>query len=72
MAKRKRASTAYQLERQQYWRQMISQWQQSGLSQAAFCRRHTLQTQQFSRWKIELAKVSKAAPKPPPEFFTWV
>lgn len=61
MAKRKRASSAYQLERRQYWREMISQWQQSGLSQAAFCRRHTLQTQQFSKWKLHLAKESGSA-----------
>jgi hypothetical protein len=59
MAKRKRTFTAYQHKRHRYWRQMILKWRQSGLSQAAFCRRTRLQMQQLSKWKIRLAAISK-------------
>lgn len=65
MAKQKRRSSAYQIERQQYWQTMITKWRQSGLSQATFCRRHQLQTQQFSKWKLHLAKAAGTASKKP-------
>lgn len=36
------------------WRRRLSEWKRSGLSQAAFCRRHDLLEQQFSWWKQHL------------------
>ena len=64
MAKRKRKSSAYQLERQRYWQQMISKWRQSGLYQAAFCRSHKLDEQQFSKWKRQMSGISDSTPRP--------
>jgi hypothetical protein len=34
-----------------FWQLHIAQWQASGLSQASYCRQHTLHTHQFSYWK---------------------
>ena len=51
----KRRLSGDQVERRRYWRGMIAEWRQSGLSQSAFCRRHKLRVQQFSKWKICLA-----------------
>lgn len=53
------------------WRRRLSEWKRSGLSQAAFCRRHGLREQQFSWWKQRLgsrrpartATKAKVAPK---------
>lgn len=63
MAKQNRRSSEHQLKRQQYWQMIIAKWGKSGLSQAAFCRRHKLQAQQFSQWKVRLAKAAKIMPK---------
>ena len=34
-----------------FWRLHIAQWQASSLSQASYCRQHTLVTHQFRYWK---------------------
>lgn len=48
-----------ELERKrQYWREHINTWQNSGLSQTEYCRRHELTYHQFVYWR------EKFAPKP--------
>lgn len=42
------------LDRWDYWKKQIEQWQQSGLSQAEFCRQNGLVKQQLSKWKVKL------------------
>jgi transposase-like protein len=42
------------LDRWEYWKKQIQYWQQSGLSQAEFCRQNGLTTQQLSKWKRKL------------------
>ena len=36
------------------WQRRIGQWQRSGMSQAAFCRRHGLALATFSWWRARL------------------
>jgi hypothetical protein len=36
-----------------YWQQHISQWQQSGLSQAKYCKQHGLKANRFSYHKLK-------------------
>lgn len=44
-------------ERQEeFWRHAIRRWQQSGQSQAEFCRVEKLSASSFSQWKVMLAK----------------
>ena len=42
-------------ERARYWRRQLDRWERSGLSQAAYCRRHGLKAVTFSWWKRKLA-----------------
>ena len=42
-------------ERAQYWQGHLDRWARSGLSQAAFCRRHGLKAVTFGWWKRRLA-----------------
>jgi len=45
-------SRAEQLEQKRsYWKQQIEQWQQTGLSQAEYCRRNNLKHHQLVYWK---------------------
>jgi hypothetical protein len=45
-------SGAEQLEQKRsYWKQQIEQWQQTGLSQAEYCRRNNLKHHQLAYWK---------------------
>ena len=37
-----------------FWQQHISQWQQSGLSQAKYCKQHGLKVNRFSYHKLKL------------------
>lgn len=41
-------------ERARQWRRRLDQWERSGLSQAAFCRRHGLKAVTFGWWKRKL------------------
>jgi len=41
-------------ERAQYWQGHLDRWARSGLSQAAFCRRHGLKAVTFGSWKRKL------------------
>ena len=42
-------------ERARYWRRHVDRWERSGLSQAAYCRRHRLKAVAFGWWKRKLA-----------------
>jgi hypothetical protein len=41
-------------ERARYWQRHLDRWEQSGLSQAEFCRRRGLKAVTFSWWKKKL------------------
>jgi hypothetical protein len=50
-------SRAGQLEQKRtYWRQHIEHWQQTGLTQAEYCRRHNLKHYQLVYWKKRFSK----------------
>ena len=50
-------SRAEQLEQKRsYWKQQIEQWQQTGLSQAEYCRRNNLKHHQLVYWKKRYLK----------------
>ena len=45
-------SRAEQLEQKRsYWKQHIDSWQETGLTQAEYCRRHNLKHHQLVYWK---------------------
>ncbi len=48
-------------QRRRFWQQHVEGWQQSGLSQAAYCRSHDLKAQQFYRCR---RRILAAAPRP--------
>ncbi len=48
-------------QRRRFWQQHVEGWQQSGLSQIAYCRSHDLKVQQFYRWR---RRIMAAAPRP--------
>ncbi len=48
-------------QRRRFWQQHVEGWQQSGLSQIAYCRRHDLKAHQFYRWR---GRIMAAAPGP--------
>jgi len=46
-----------QLEQKRtYWKQHIDHWQQAGLTQAEYCRRHNLKHHQLVYWKKRFLK----------------
>lgn len=50
-------SRAEQLEQKRsYWKQQIEQWQQTGLTQAEYCRRNNLKHHQLVYWKRHYLK----------------
>lgn len=52
MSKIRRGGT----ERGRYWRRWLGKWEQSGLTQAEFCRRHGLKAGNFAWWKRKLSE----------------
>jgi hypothetical protein len=44
-----------QEERQQWWRQLVAQQEQSGLSIRAFCQQHRTSEHSFYQWRKRLA-----------------
>lgn len=51
-------SRAEDLEQKRiYWKQRIEHWQQTGLSQAEYCRRHNLKDHQLVYWRKRFLKV---------------
>jgi hypothetical protein len=47
-----------------YWQKHISQWSESGLTQAEYCRRNKLSAAAFNWWKRHLRKKSKSQKNP--------
>jgi len=53
-------SRAEQLEQKRsYWKQHIDSWQQTGLTQVAYCRQHNLKHHQLVYWKKRFLKTEK-------------
>lgn len=55
-------------ERGRYWRRWLEKWEQSGLTQAEFCRRHGLKAGNFAWWKRKLGESAgslRPHPRPP-------
>ncbi len=48
-------------ERARQWRRRLDQWERSGLSQAAFCRRHGLKAVTFGWWKRKLGAAAASS-----------
>ena len=50
-------SRAEQLEQKRsYWKQHIESWQETGLTQTEYCRRHNLKHHQLVYWKKRFSK----------------
>ncbi len=50
-------SRAEQLEQKRtYWKQQIDSWQQTGLTQTEYCRRHNLKHHQLVYWKKRFSR----------------
>ena len=45
-------------EKYQYWQPHIKAWEESGISQADFCRQHGLNIKLFGYWKRKLVRKS--------------
>lgn len=54
------AKTKKKTSRAIYWQEHISQWSESGLTQAEYCRRNKLSAAAFHWWKGQLRRKSKA------------
>ena len=50
-------------ERAKYWAGLVSAWEQSGLSQAEFCRRRGVKVASLAWWKRQLQRQAGGAPK---------
>ena len=50
---------AYEDDGTDYWQSHLDSWVQSGLSQAAYCRRHDLDYGRFRKWKERLSTFPK-------------
>lgn len=50
--------------RRRYWQELVSQWQQSGLTQAEFSRRHAVADKSLSYWVCRLAREKCSAQLP--------
>ncbi len=51
-------SKAEQLEQKRtYWKQHIDSWQETGLTQTEYCRRHNLKHHQLVYWKKRFLKI---------------
>jgi len=59
------AKTKGKTSRAAYWQKHISQWSESGLTQAEYCRRNKLSAAAFHWWKRHLQKKLMARKKPP-------
>jgi len=54
--------------RERKWREHVTLWRKSGLSQAEYCRQHGLKPPDFSWWKNELARRDSRAAAAQPAF----
>ncbi len=50
------------------WRSILGRFEQSGLSESAFCRRSKISRSTFLKWKRRLSRVSE----PAPTFVEWI
>jgi len=50
------AAELYPQPKRRIWKAHIERWQQSGLSQVAYCREHRLTLHQFYYWKKKLVQ----------------
>lgn len=55
-----------------FWQHHIAQWQAAGLSQAGYCRKHSLHSHQFSYWKRKFLTKSKPVDPEPKTGFARV
>ena len=58
----------FNMSHTQHWQHHIDAWQQSGGSQAQYCRQHELDQSQFSYWKRKLITTNEAKPVRPSRF----
>lgn len=58
----------YDLEKDRYWRKMIADWQDSGLSKADFCRSHGIKRENLSNWlkRLKIRDAQSARPRSTP------
>jgi hypothetical protein len=56
------AAVTAALTREQFWREHLQQWSQSGLSQSAYCRREGLTLHRFGYWRRKRPAAAKPAP----------
>jgi hypothetical protein len=62
-------SRAEQLKlKRSYWKDHIDSWQDSGLSQAEYCRRHNLKHHQLVYWKKRFIKAETSVSMVPLKF----
>ncbi len=54
------AKTKKKTSKAVYWQKHISQWSESGLTQAEYCRRNKISAAAFNWWKGQLRRKSKA------------
>jgi len=52
-------------DRAKYWARLVERWEQSGLSQAEFCRRRDVNYGTFAWWKRQLGRPTGDVPKQP-------
>lgn len=57
--------TGSQNGKQEFWRQHIRQWEQSGLSQKAYCEDKALCLSVFGYWKRKFGRADKIVPRSP-------
>jgi hypothetical protein len=50
-------------DRAKYWQRLVAAWEESGLSQAEFCRRRDVSAGSFAWWKRRLGGTAKQARK---------
>ena len=66
-------SRAEELEQKRiYWEQQIEQWQQTGLTQAEYCRRNNLKHHQLVYWKKRFLKTDTDVSFVPLKFEDWL
>jgi transposase-like protein len=50
-------------DKERFWRRMLRQWQRSGLSIRAFCRKHNLAEPSFYAWRRTFADAPPRSPR---------